>query len=216
MTQSSVNFSQDLLLVRWLWWLDWSSACLVGLPPLSSFAAVIFRMLWHSGTGLTMLSLKLAIKTTAVLFLLFDVMTHKQQQQPFYDPFPGQPGWAGREMMKHLNTLSALSLFQDTLGGLEQGTTRNINLHPKLTKIHWTVFWTSRHKWAAVSLPNDFLRPRSSRLPITLENAEPVLGGCDGVANALPPPNWEDCCGPVKPTAITSNNLIFYSDNLTI
>jgi len=57
-----------------------------------------------------------------------------------------------------------------------------------------------------MSLPNDFLRPRSSRPPITLENAEPDAGlGFGGLANAPLPPNWEGCGsrGPVKPAAVT-------------
>lgn len=59
-----------------------------------------------------------------------------------------------------------------------------------------------------MSLPNDFLRPRSSRLPITLENAElDAALRFGGLGNAPLLPNWEGCCcrGPAKPTATTNS-----------
>jgi len=64
------------------------------------------------------------------------------------------------------------------------------------------------HNETQMSLPNDFLRPRSSRLPITLENAElDAALGFGSLGNAPLLPNWEGCCcrGPAKPTATTNS-----------
>jgi len=47
----------------------------------------------------------------------------------------------------------------------------NITYH-KLKKLIKVCLESKLYKLAAMSLPNDFLRPRSSRPPITLEKAE--------------------------------------------